>query len=47
MDSSYHQIYYEHFGIDLLRQTNTSTHPETGKLEGNDSAVMFFFFARK
>ena len=45
LDFSYHQNYYKLFGIDLLRQTNTSIPQQisfTGNLEEDDGATMFY-----
>ena len=45
IDFSYHQNYYKLIGIDLSRQTNTSTPQQTnftGKLEEGDDATIFF-----
>ena len=45
LDYLYHKKYYKLIGIDLSRQTNTSSLQQinfTGKLEEDDSATMFF-----
>ena len=47
LDYLYHQKYYKLIGIDLSRQTNTSSIPQQinfiGKLEEDDGATMFSF----
>ena len=46
LDYSYHQNHYKLIGIDLPKQTNTTSHQQInliGKLGGNNGAAMFFY----
>ena len=50
LDYLYHQKYYKLIGIDLSRQTNTSTHQQINfvrKLEEDDDATMFFIIKKQ
>ena len=43
---SYHQNHYKPIGIDLPKQTNTTSHQQINlieKLGGNNGAAMFFY----